>query len=182
MQGRHSQSNGCAKLCRDTLVSLLTSVHHPPCVASEWRQPIHKGKGRADAPKTEGCGSAVKCTPVMHEASGSIPSSSLTPSEQEKKVPPLYDPNQAVQEHLRDTLTIRLSVTRYNMALHIWIREKPGLCSTLRDALIWSNSSSHPTSLRLRGNARPFPLPNKGSSSQERLVQTPNLDTCKTNA
>lgn len=82
----------------------------------------------------------------------SIPSTSLTPSEQGRIshhfLRTSYDANQAIQEHLRDTLTVWMSVTRYNMVLHIWIREKPGLCGTLREALIWSKPtliSSHLT-------------------------------------
>lgn len=128
----------------------------------------------------------------MHEALGSIPSTSLTPSEQGKNLPHFmrtsYDANQAIQEHLRDTLTVWMSVTRYDMVLHIWIREKPGLCSTLREALIWSKPvliSSHLTSSSEEPLGAPLtvsPLPNKGTSSQERLVQTPKLDTCKVNA
>lgn len=83
---------------------------------------------------------------------GSIPSTSLTPSEQGRIshhfLRTSYDANQAIQEHLRDTLTVWMSVSRYNMVLHIWIREKPGLCGTLREALVWSKPtliSSHLT-------------------------------------
>lgn len=134
---------------------LLTSAHlHTLCVglradAAEHQSP-HKGKGKAEAPQKhqkrgKRRGSVAKRTFNLHEALGSIPSISLPrpPQSTRKKFSiPLSEqamiPTQATQDHLqRHPPHLGVCYQVQHDSAHL-IRDKPGACSALRDALIWS--------------------------------------------